>query len=101
MYTQCRRLNLIKAVEGDDWSSVIDEQTQSTVSSPAAVDNSNEPAHPAASPFSRAAVHRGIGKGAPGEGGESQQSILTPMTIESVDKALDEVCGVSIYLFCL
>ena len=26
-----RRLNMIKAVEGDDWSSVIDSQTQSTL----------------------------------------------------------------------
>ena len=26
-----RRLNLIKAVEGDDWSAVIDSQTQQTI----------------------------------------------------------------------
>lgn len=26
-----RRLNLIKAVEGDDWSGVIDSQTQQTL----------------------------------------------------------------------
>lgn len=26
-----RRLNLIKAVEGDDWSEVIDSQTQQTL----------------------------------------------------------------------
>lgn len=26
-----RRLNMIKAVEGDDWSAVIDSQTQQTV----------------------------------------------------------------------
>ncbi len=31
-----RRLNLIKAVEGDDWSSVIDGQTQETMPDPAA-----------------------------------------------------------------
>ena len=26
-----RRLNMIKAVEGDDWSAVIDSQTQQTI----------------------------------------------------------------------
>lgn len=31
MDSKQRRLNLIKAVEGDDWSEVIDSQTQQTI----------------------------------------------------------------------
>ncbi len=33
-----RRLNLIKAVEGDDWSAVIDSQTQQTIEGMLAAD---------------------------------------------------------------
>jgi hypothetical protein len=60
-----RRLNLIQAVEGDDWSSVIDAQTAETApaGSPAAAaaDAAAAPASPIESPFSRASVHRTIG----------------------------------------
>ena len=56
-----RRLNLIAAVEGDDWSAVIDAQTSATLPEPL------QPAAPSAaapqieSPFSHANVHRSIG----------------------------------------
>ena len=64
------RLNLIQAVEGDDWSSVIDAQTAETApaGSPAAAaqagdaaDAAAAPAPPIESPFARASVHRTIG----------------------------------------
>lgn len=65
-----RRLNLIKAVEGDDWSEVIDKQTQETVS-------------PIVTPFARASVHRAVGEG--------PSSKIVDMSVGSVDKVLDEV----------
>lgn len=65
-----RRLNLIQAVEGDDWSSVIDAQTAETApagstaaAAPAGetADAAAAPAPPIESPFARASVHRTIG----------------------------------------
>jgi Fe-S cluster biogenesis protein NfuA len=79
-----RRLDLIRAVEGDDWSSVIDGQTAETVAPPAA-----EPvaaaaaAAPIDSPFSRVNVHRSIGNG--------EAAPAVEMTVDSVDRALEEV----------
>ncbi|CAL8472276.1 g11818 [Coccomyxa elongata] len=79
-----RRLNLIRAVEGDDWSAVIDGQTAETVAGNGApAEAAPGPQHPAATPFARASVHRSIGDSAPAE---------TPdLTVESVNAALDEV----------
>lgn len=57
------RLNLIRAVEGDDWSAVIDGQTAETVQPPAE-EAASPPTPPGQleSPFSRVNVHRSIGK---------------------------------------
>ena len=52
---------LSRAVEGDDWSSVIDGQTAETLAdggNPAEDDNQ----YPIATPFARASVHRSIGE---------------------------------------
>lgn len=78
-----RRLNLIKAVEGDDWSAVIDGQTSETVV-PAAEEAPPPPAITGQleSPFSRVNVHRSIG---------NSDSPAVEMTIKSVDAALEEV----------
>jgi len=55
---------LHRAVEGDDWSSVIDGQTSETVA-PALVDAQLRAArNPIATPFARASVHRSIGAAA-------------------------------------
>jgi len=52
------RLQLIAAVEGDDWSAIIDSQTALTESPRAAV---APPVQQISSPFSRARVHSSIG----------------------------------------
>ena len=50
-----------RAVEGDDWSSVVDGQTAETVA-PELVDAQLRAArNPIATPFARASVHRSIG----------------------------------------
>lgn len=72
-----RRLKMIKAVEGDDWSAVIDEQTQETVGQSAGAPVQE----PIISPFTRAQVHRSIGN-------TKETAELTP---KNVDAALDEV----------
>jgi len=58
--TRSCRLDLIRAVEGDDWSSVIDGQTAETVVQPAEPAAASAPS-PINSPFTRANVHRSIG----------------------------------------
>ncbi len=52
-----------RAVEGDDWSAVIDGQTAETVAGNGAPAEAAPvgPQHPAATPFARASVHRSIG----------------------------------------
>jgi Fe-S cluster biogenesis protein NfuA len=77
--SQQRRDNIMKAVSGDDWSSVIDEQTQETVVPPA---KEQAPATPIVSPFTTSAVQETAG---PASGEDLE------MSIESVDKVLDEV----------
>jgi len=80
-----RRLNLIKAVEGDDWSAVIDGQTSETVKplvEEPAVAAASVPAQPIESPFSHVNIHRKIG---------NDEAPAAAMTIESVDAALNEV----------
>lgn len=66
-----RRLRLIKAVEGDNWSEVIGDQTEQALGQETVV-----------SPFSNAMVHRELGK---------EQEEEEPMTVESVDGCLEEV----------
>lgn len=63
MVRGARRLNLVKAVEGDDWSAVIDGQTSETVQPPAE-EAASPPTPPGQleSPFSRVNVHRSIGE---------------------------------------
>lgn len=70
-----RRLRLIKAVEGDNWSAVINEQTQETIE--------HKPEEPIVSPFAQAPIHRSIAK-------ESEHPD-EEMTQATVDTALDEV----------
>ncbi len=48
-----------RAVEGDDWSSVIDGQTAQTIEDSGS--GAEAPTHPASTPFARASVHRSIG----------------------------------------
>ncbi|GBG69753.1 hypothetical protein CBR_g4584 [Chara braunii] len=88
-----RRLNLLRAVEGDDWSGVIDRQTRETQAGPApsaptSTAASEKPAEAGqiVSPFAR--------PGAPNIG--SAGSAVAPqvpleLTAENVDKVLDEV----------
>lgn len=49
-----------RAVEGDDWSAVIDGQTAETLAD-SNTNGAEAPQHPAATPFARASVHRSIG----------------------------------------
>ncbi len=109
-----RRADMIKALERDDWSSVIDGQTRDTVGAEAeragalgasAASNVNAPprAPYVVSPFSRAAVHRAVGDGdasasslAAGAASSSSAAAAAPkaareLTIASVDEALNEV----------
>lgn len=54
-------LLLSRAVEGDDWSSVIDGQTAETIADGGnPVQDTNQ--YPIATPFARASVHRSIGE---------------------------------------
>jgi Fe-S cluster biogenesis protein NfuA len=107
-----RRADMIKALERDDWSSVIDGQTRDTVAADAeragalgasAASNVNAPRAPyVVSPFSRAAVHRAVGDGdasasslAAGEASSSSSSsppkAACELSVASVDEALNEV----------
>ncbi|KAK9828600.1 hypothetical protein WJX72_000970 [[Myrmecia] bisecta] len=76
-----RRLNLIKAVEGDDWSAVIDGQTAET--GPLRTAQAQAAAETIVSPFARASVHRSVGNA------EAQPSVA--LTVAAVDAALEEV----------
>ncbi|KAL6784912.1 NFU3 [Auxenochlorella protothecoides x Auxenochlorella symbiontica] len=95
-----RRLKLLKAVEGDDWSAVIDRQTEEVAASHSAdladaatpqsqsseggsAHGAAQPPPPIASPFTQAAVHRQVGNQEP------QPQI--PLNAETVDHALNEV----------
>lgn len=82
-----RRLKLIQAVQGDDWSAVIDAQNKETLQRPTAVTvagkNAQVPVDAAVvSPFSRANVHRKIGDAA---------LAVLELNIANVDAALEEV----------
>ncbi|KAF5835968.1 NifU-domain-containing protein [Dunaliella salina] len=108
--TKQRRLNTIKAMEGGDWSEVIDKQTTEAIGGPtpapepatssAAASSSSTaseeaaassteaseevPAEqPIASPFARAQVHRTVG--------ESTQGATKALTLEAADQVLNEV----------
>jgi len=79
-----RRLNFLQAVEGDDWSGVIDGQTQQTLeegeAAAAAAVAAVKSAAPIVSPFARAT---GVGAEAPAE--------LLELTLANADRVLDEV----------
>jgi len=66
-----RRLKLIKAVKGDNWSAVIDQQTKETIGQDGII-----------SPFAQAPIHRSVG---------NTESTEVEMNVENVDKALEEV----------
>jgi hypothetical protein len=107
------REDMIKAVEGDNWSAVIDQQTQQATGAPAPVPapsgtppsadghsdsssngsatkaasaaGSSSGSGPVVSPFAQPQVHRTIGEK------EQKQKEALPMTVESVDSVLNEV----------
>lgn len=98
--SRTRRLKLIAAVEGDDWSEVIQEQSAEAVVGSArqqaqqAGGEALAPpaaAPPIVTPFARASVHRAVGNSsaAAGAGGEAGRPL--EMTVEAVDAALDDV----------
>lgn len=82
-----RRLKMIAAVEGDDWSEVISQQTAEAggAAQQAQQGEAGGAGGAPVTPFARASVHRAVGNAA--GGGEAPQ----PMTVEAVDKALDDV----------
>ena len=73
------------AVEGDDWSAVIDGQTAEAVGRPPASPPASPPPPPV-TPFARAAVHRVVGSGAAIDGQGPPA-----LTVEAAEAALDEV----------
>jgi Fe-S cluster biogenesis protein NfuA len=77
---QQRREKLKSAVEGGDWSQVIEEQTQATIDPPGMEDDTSS--QPVTTPFVQAQVHRTI---------SSSNEEMPVMTKEAVDKALDDV----------
>eukprot|EP00884_Botryococcus_braunii_P017053 jgi/Botrbrau1/4030/Bobra.0016s0037.1 len=89
---QQRRLYLIRAVEGDDWSAVIGQQNTRALGhhSPGVTREQNLPEslhepksqQQMATPFARAPVHRSIG---------NMEPAMQEMTVQSVDAALEEV----------
>lgn len=84
---ETRRLKLIQAVQGDDWSAVIDGQSKETLARQTTVTKAGENAQipvdsQITSPFTRASVHRKIGDSIPD---------ALELTVENVDKALEEV----------
>ncbi|PSC74301.1 nifU chloroplastic [Micractinium conductrix] len=83
--SKTRRLKLIAAVEGDDWSEVISQQTGETTSRKGGQQARQEGgSDQIVTPFARASVHRSVGASEEGKA-------HVAMTIESVDKALDDV----------
>ncbi|KAL4427165.1 hypothetical protein ABPG77_001169 [Micractinium sp. CCAP 211/92] len=84
-----RRLKMIAAVEGDDWSEVISQQTAEAAGGAAPGQQgqqvqAGESGGAPVTPFARASVHRAVGNAADGEA-------PAEMTVEAVDKALDDV----------
>ncbi|GJP59576.1 hypothetical protein CLOP_g12643 [Closterium sp. NIES-67] len=84
-----RRLNLLRATEGDDWSSVIDRQTKSTLpsDSPAAAPAEAAAADTIVSPFARG----GGGSSSSSSGGGAGAREEVAMTVAAVDAALEAV----------
>ncbi|GMH45517.1 hypothetical protein BSKO_13474 [Bryopsis sp. KO-2023] len=78
-----RRLRMIAAVEGDDWSEVIDGQTKTTIDPERAGVAAASAPEQIVSPFARARVHRSIGN--------DSEVAAEDMVPETVDRALDEV----------
>jgi hypothetical protein len=84
-----RRQKIMRAVEGDDWSAVIDAQTQATLpanTATSAASSGGGTQGQIVTPFARVGVHRSVGQGA-------SSGPQVEMTLEAVDKALDEVGG--------
>jgi hypothetical protein len=87
-----RRAKMIAAMDGGDWSAVIDGQTQETVGTPPpSSSQGREPSskQPITTPFARAAVHRAVGGS--GAAAPAGSGAPTPMTMASVDHALNDV----------
>ena len=76
------REKLKSAVEGGDWSAVIDEQTQGTIAGAGAAAPAPAPPAQMTTPFAQASVHRTMSE---------HEDNSAVMTVETVDKALDEV----------
>lgn len=85
-----REANMRKAMEGGDWSAVIDAQTSETIDKSVdgtengTASTSTAPTGPVVTPFARASVHRSVGNVSPSD------STLA-MTVDTVDKVLDDV----------
>lgn len=78
--SEARREKLRAAIERSDWSEVIEGQTAETVDA----GRQQADKQPVVTPFARASVHREIGN-------ETAETEKPAMTIEAVDRALDEV----------
>ncbi|GAB4813117.1 hypothetical protein N2152v2_000163 [Parachlorella kessleri] len=111
-----RRLNLIKAVEGDNWSAVIGDQTEETMpagssdagrlgaaaaaaagASEAGAQQARQPAQQpkqVVTPFARASVHRTVGDSSAAAAASSRSGNgggPPKLTVEAVDRVLDDV----------
>lgn len=89
------RRMLRAAVEADDWSAVIDQQTSETIDEndlSSSNGGSNQGSQGlVVTPFARASVHRSIGNIETATSKGFSESGALMMTIETVDKALDDV----------
>jgi len=97
-----RQAKMRAAMNNGDWSEVIDGQTSETTSKDSMNDTRNS-AGPIVTPFARANVHRSIGNTTQeslsaaenaksnGSGSGSATPHVVAMTVETVDKVLDDV----------
>jgi Fe-S cluster biogenesis protein NfuA len=91
-----RRMNLIKAVEGDNWSAVVGEQTDETIVNTPSISNNGsngQQQQQIVTPFARASVHRAVGESSSSPSSSNGAHPTPPLvlSIETVDKVLDDV----------
>jgi Fe-S cluster biogenesis protein NfuA len=91
------------AMNNGDWSAVIDGQTSETTNKDSTNSTNTSNAGPIVTPFARASVHRSIGNTTQaslsaaenaqnnGNGNGSSTPHVVAMTVETVDKVLDDV----------
>lgn len=99
-----RQAKMRAAMNNGDWSAVIDGQTSETTNT-GGTDSRNNSTGPIVTPFARANVHRSVGNttqaslsaaenakhNGNGNGNGSSTSSVVAMTVETVDKVLDDV----------